>query len=499
MFLRYNACCRHCMHTCRFLKKNIHLCILAFALLLQTALIVCRLVGTPSYGDWDIFQYVGWACSHGQSMYVDCWDNKGPLVFLFNAIGMSGGEWAGVLFFGIANCLFTLCLYGAFARRYGCWRAAAAALFGSVALTYVDGGNTGNTAETVAVLLTGAGLLLFYRFDLRNPGCTAFWQGVLAASLFFAKATYVGLAFFYICTLFFFRDKSSGLPVRALSRFALGGLCVVLVVLFVFGTSKHLTAMYDGSIYYNVFEYHSNSSFWSNAGMNIYVTWPTLTIPAIFLIALVVINIFGGGENRLSVALILWFLFEMLVSAKVDTFFLHYLAIAAVVVIPMFLEFEHQSYLSPRMAGAFGIVMSFIALYWLSFISRVQIHNLISTSSLRLPAQYACENGLKGKRAAMFGMAGVCRVARLAEMRSANTYVVGVGHYVQTDSASRRKIIVQDAIRALNCGSTDCLVSEGALEHLPWADLPEWKKATDGWDVMDSVEGIWFYRRKKGH
>lgn len=479
------------------LRKNIHLWILTFALLLQVALIVCRLLGTASYGDWDIFQYIGWACSHGQSMYVDCWDNKGPLVFLFNAIGMFGGEWSGILFFGLSNCLFTLCLYGAFSQRYGRWRAAAAALIGSIALTYVDGGNTGNTAETVAVVLTGVGLLLFYRFDLGNSGCTAFWQGCLAASLFFAKATYVGLGFFYICTLFFFRDKLSGLPMRALSRFALGGLCVVLAVLLAFGTSEHLAAMYDGSIYYNVFEYHSNSSFWKNAGMNIYVTWPTLTIPALFLIISVMVNIFGGGKNKLSVALILWFLFEMLISAKVDTFFLHYLAIAAVVVIPMFLEFEHQSYLSPRTAGAFGVVISFIALYWLSFISRVQIHNLISTASLRLPAQYACEKGLKGKRAAMFGMAGVCRVARLSEMRAANTYVVGVGHYIQTDSASRRRVIVQDAIQALNCRSTDCLVSEGSLGHLPWADLPEWKKAAAGWEEMASVEGIWFYRRKQ--
>lgn len=478
------------------LRKNIHLWILTFALLLQVALIICRLLGTASYGDWDIFQYIGWACSHGQSMYVDCWDNKGPLVFLFNAIGMFGGEWSGILFFGLSNCLFTLCLYGAFSQRYGRWRAAAAALIGSIALTYVDGGNTGNTAETVAVVLTGVGLLLFYRFDLGNSGCTAFWQGCLAASLFFAKATYVGLGFFYICTLFFFRDKLSGLPMRALSRFALGGLCVVLAVLLAFGTSEHLAAMYDGSIYYNVFEYHSNSSFWKNAGMNIYVTWPTLTIPALFLIISVMVNIFGGGKNKLSVALILWFLFEMLISAKVDTFFLHYLAIAAVVVIPMFLEFEHQSYLSPRTAGAFGVVISFIALYWLSFISRVQIHNLISTASLRLPAQYACEKGLKGKRAAMFGMAGVCRVARLSEMRAANTYVVGVGHYIQTDSASRRRVIVQDAIQALNCRSTDCLVSEGSLGHLPWADLPEWKKAAAGWEEMASVEGIWFYRRK---
>ena len=270
----------------------------------------------------------------------------------------------------------------------------------------------------------------------------------------------------------------------------------MLAVLLAFGTSEHLAAMYDGSIYYNVFEYHSNSSFWKNAGMNIYVTWPTLTIPAMFLIISVMVNIFGGGKNKLSVALILWFLFEMLISAKVDTFFLHYLAIAAVVVIPMFLEFEHQSYLSPRTAGAFGVVISFIALYWLSFISRVQIHNLISTASLRLPAQYACEKGLKGKRAAMFGMAGVCRVARLSEMRAANTYVVGVGHYIQTDSASRRRVIVQDAIQALNCRSTDCLVSEGSLGHLPWADLPEWKKAAAGWEEMASVEGIWFYRRK---
>lgn len=485
------------MDTYQSLKKNIYLWILTFALLLQAVLIVCRLLGTASYGDWDSFQYVGWACSHGQSMYVDCWDNKGPLVFFFNAVGMLGGEWGCVLFFGAANCIYTLFLYGALSRRYGRWKAAAAALFGSVALTYIDGGNTGNNAETAAVVLTGIGLFLFYRFDLEGRRTTAFWQGAVTAALFFTKATLVGFGFFYVFSLFFVQGSNSvGKIAGSLLRFILGGLFFLLIIAVSFGSPENLEAMYDASIYYNAFEYHSGSCYARNLIINLYETWPTLTIPAFLLLISVVRGIFRGRQRGLTVSLLLWFLFEMAVTAKVDTFFLHYLAIASVAVIPLFLECAYQSYIPDFWVRKLVIVVSIVVLYWLSFIARVQIHNLISTKSLRYPAQYACEKGLKGKRVAIFGMAGVCRVARLAEMNVSNIYVGGVGHYVQTDSVSRRSKIAQSAINALNSRSTVCLISEGQLELLPWASLPEWKRASDKWELMGAVEGIWFYRRK---
>lgn len=496
MFLRYNACYRHCMHTYQYLKKNIHLCILAFALLLQIALIVCRLVGTPSYGDWDSFQYVGWACSHGQNLYVDCWDNKGPLVFFFSAIGMFGGEWSSVLFWGLSNCLFTLCLYGAFSRRYGCWRAAAAALFGSIALTLIDGGNTGNNAETPAVLLTGIGLLLFYRFDLERIGSTAFWQGAVTAALFFTKATLVGFGFFYVLFLLFSQGKSIAQLLRSILRFSLGVLFVLMIIAASFGSLQNIEAMYDASIYYNAFEYHSGSFFVRNLIMNLYVTWPTFTIPACFLVIVVARGVWRGEQKGLVLSLILWFLFEIVVSSKIDTFFVHYLAIATVAVIPLFLESEYQSYVSVFWVRWMAVTVSLISLYWLSFILRVQIHNLIKTQSLNLPAQYACENGLKGKRAAIFGMAGVCRVARLSEIKVANIYVGSVGHYLQTASASRRASIANSATNALNSQSTMYVVSEGRLEHLPWADSSEWKKSTERWEIMKTIEGICFYKRK---
>lgn len=479
------------------LRKNIHLWILTFALLLQVALIVCRLLGTASYGDWDSFQYVGWACSHGQRMYVDCWDNKGPLVFFFNAVGMLGGEWGCVLFFGAANCIYALCLYGALSKRYERWKAAFAALFGSVALTYIDGGNTGNNAETAAVVLTGVGLLLFYRFDLEGRGATAFWQGAVTAALFFTKATLLGFGFFYVLSLFLVHVSNSvGRIVKSLLRFTLGGVSFLLLVAVSFGSLESMEAMYDGAIYYNAYEYHAGSCFCRNLIMNFYVTWPTLTIPTLLLVFVVMRGIFRGLQRGLTVALLLWILFEMAISAKVDTFFLHYLAVASVAVIPFFLECEYQSYIPDFWVRKMVMVVSLIGLYWLSFIARVQIHNLISTRSLLLPAQYACERGLKGKRAAIFGMAGVCRVARLAEMKVSNIYVGGVGHYIQTDSISRRHKIVQSAINALNSKSTVCLISEGQLEQLPWAGLPQWKSAADEWELMDAVEGIWFYRRK---
>ncbi|HEU6890014.1 TPA: hypothetical protein VV497_002107, partial [Streptococcus pneumoniae] len=46
--------------------------------------------------DASIFEYFGYAMSHGQRMYLDLFDHKGPVIFLINYLGYSIGASLGI-------------------------------------------------------------------------------------------------------------------------------------------------------------------------------------------------------------------------------------------------------------------------------------------------------------------------------------------------------------------------------------------------------------------
>ena len=46
--------------------------------------------------DASIFEYFGYAMSHGQRMYLDLFDHKGPVIFLINYLGYSFGASLGI-------------------------------------------------------------------------------------------------------------------------------------------------------------------------------------------------------------------------------------------------------------------------------------------------------------------------------------------------------------------------------------------------------------------
>ena len=48
--------------------------------------------------DASIFEYFGYAMSHGQKMYLDLFDHKGPVIFLINYIGYVLGGPLGIKF-----------------------------------------------------------------------------------------------------------------------------------------------------------------------------------------------------------------------------------------------------------------------------------------------------------------------------------------------------------------------------------------------------------------
>ena len=84
----------------------------------QLILLVVRMFSAPPYGDSDIFQYIGWYMGHGGTLYESCWDNKGPLVFVFNATGMLFGETGFKIYcFLVALAILGL-MYKAFAFKF---------------------------------------------------------------------------------------------------------------------------------------------------------------------------------------------------------------------------------------------------------------------------------------------------------------------------------------------------------------------------------------------
>ena len=46
--------------------------------------------------DASIFEYFGYAMSHGEKMYLDLFDHKGPVIFLLNYLGYSLGGALGI-------------------------------------------------------------------------------------------------------------------------------------------------------------------------------------------------------------------------------------------------------------------------------------------------------------------------------------------------------------------------------------------------------------------
>ena len=55
--------------------------------------------------DASIFEYFGYAMSHGQRMYLDLFDHKGPVIFLINYLGYSIGASLGIKILYIASLM----------------------------------------------------------------------------------------------------------------------------------------------------------------------------------------------------------------------------------------------------------------------------------------------------------------------------------------------------------------------------------------------------------
>jgi Dolichyl-phosphate-mannose-protein mannosyltransferase len=152
------------------------------------------IMGLAPDTDSGIFLYVGQQLLRGQALYRDLFDDKGPLMYLFNALGLAvgGGSLWGVYVLGIALlCLVVVLVFFGFQRRFGFRAGAAGALYCALLLGVFA---YGNSAQGFVLLAQLTALFLLTRWRPDDPRLFPYvLLGLAGTAVFFIKMTGVGL------------------------------------------------------------------------------------------------------------------------------------------------------------------------------------------------------------------------------------------------------------------------------------------------------------------
>ncbi len=123
-------------------------------------------IANGSYGhDAGIFAGVGYAMQQGRILYTEIWENKGPLLYVINLLGVSINYFHGIYWlelFTLFLALFFSYKTALFIAENNKWIALIASVFSSLSLVYTLEG--GNLSEEYALPFLCAGIYFVTKF-----------------------------------------------------------------------------------------------------------------------------------------------------------------------------------------------------------------------------------------------------------------------------------------------------------------------------------------------
>ena len=186
--------------------------------------------------DASIFEYFGYAMNHGQIMYTNLFDHKGPFIFIFNALGYFVAGPLGI------KALYLLCVY-----LFFYWTYRISQLFSSKIISvfvnvivfiifekYFEGGWG---LEGYILPCISYSLFVFLKYSLtgKSKPIEIILNGVFFSIVFFTKANMVGMWLFfslYITICLLYRKKVKEL--FQLIGFFISGILLILIPLFLY-------------------------------------------------------------------------------------------------------------------------------------------------------------------------------------------------------------------------------------------------------------------------
>ena len=477
-------------------------CALLFLVILQ----IVRLVGVQDFSDSDIFRYIGWSQTQGQSLFSQIWDNKPPLIFWYHRLGIRLGDIGfqcliSATFFAI----WGLSLYS-LSRFFNKTSAAWAALFIIIYIADADGGTTGDRPEVLSALFCCVGLAIVAFKKGRYEG-SAFLiaEGVLTALCFMTKPTYIGLGIFLILwwsRQFSLRQEAAATYIKRLLWSATGFILGLLACAAPFISKGNTAEFLDASFTYNALEYNSQGFFLLTLLRNACTTLPALTVPAGLLLLVYALrgknlDRSASVQHKLAQCASIWILAEWALASYVDSLSLQYIVQASIPIAILTLACMESSGISFKLKAAAVTALGIGVLFTLAHIAAGLIQYVRNVHGCEIPVRYALEQPWIRDRIALFGGAKVCRIAYAKKLPTPQKYTIGLLHYKQSCSHARHKEIAEDALRTITHPEVKAILSEQELHTLPWASTcPAFAQAVSQWELEQCVGGVFFYRRR---
>lgn len=227
--------------------------------------------------DSSIFQVIGRGWAHGQLPYVNLWDNKGPIIYLIDALGyMLTGSSLGIVFIQLtALSLSLMVIRRIFLRGFSQKQSCLLLLLPVMSLVF--NGWIGNHVEEYALPLLSLSYLLVLKWldaveqrrSVSHPPVYAFIYGLTLSFCLLTRLTnVVGVAAcVLVILLFLIRHRQWSNLGRNAILFILGFITLTLPFVVYFWYKGALYEMIEASLLFNV-KYFANASIevsWSTA------------------------------------------------------------------------------------------------------------------------------------------------------------------------------------------------------------------------------------------
>ncbi len=226
-------------------------------LVLTSALILFPTSPIPAsrilWDDSSIFRYGGASILQGKLIYVDFWDQKPPLIFYINALGLliGGNSFIGVWALELIFLALTGWLAFSTLRIYFGRLAAIFTTFcGLINIVFIL--QRGNLTEQYALLFIWAGLFLYLTPSIRYSRWAGIFSGMAAAAAFLFKQTQIGVwaAILIFEIILWVKDRHTK-HLKLITQIAAGFMLVNGLVLFWFGLQGNAFEYWEGAFGYN--------------------------------------------------------------------------------------------------------------------------------------------------------------------------------------------------------------------------------------------------------
>ncbi|MCL1851855.1 MAG: hypothetical protein FWF88_02350 [Peptococcaceae bacterium] len=189
--------------------------------------------------DAGIFAYIGYAMENGRALYTEVWENKGPLLYLINMIGVSINYWHGIYFFEVIAFFVTLLFAYKTALvivKNNRWVAVFAAAFSMLLLAVTLQG--GNLSEEYALPFMSVALYFITKFYYNQWVLRIFeviLVGACFSAVFLLRANICAffLAMILVTVFVLIRQKQGAVLLRT-TVFVLVGMVLFLLPVLIY-------------------------------------------------------------------------------------------------------------------------------------------------------------------------------------------------------------------------------------------------------------------------